>query len=1135
MGRLVGSPWPAGAEQPAEDGEMFPALTAIGEIRSLAQPEAARGLPARVRGVVTYLDRNSGRFFMQDGQAAIGVDMGGVMTVFRPGELVEVSGNSMLIEGAPGLFTRRIRRLGSGGLPTAKEIQTSAMRNPEMSGLYVSVRGRVREEALDRETRRLVVESEDGLRFEAVAPTVTSGAPTESFINSMVGVVGICLADGGNGMPRVLMSSADRIEALESMPTDLFELPLTSLGSLGEPDASRLAHTRGIVTQVIPGEQLIIQDGERGLVAELETEAMYVVGDRVALVGSLIERRGMPEFRALVSRKIGEAAEPAAYIPAPEELTVERLAKGELHGRLIQLEGMALGRGMSPAGGSLLLRAGEAEFLISNPALADELAAAAPGAKLVVTGACRVEVSRSGELRRLLIIPRSGRDLQVVKDPKFWTRARIVGAVAILGFAFASGAIWVTMLRRRVLQQTGLIRRQLEKEERFAKLALELGDALGEVEAAELIADAAQDMIGWDAFIVDLYDADSRTIMELIAFDTIDGEVRRTETASRPLKFSDVTRRVVEGESSELIRRTPGGKECSDLVPFGDKDRRSAVLLYAPLKSKGRVIGILSAQSYDPKAFDELDLKTLTELARGCGDAFERIGVNAALRASETRFRTVAETLTEGLVITDREGRVLYLNSKMMEMTGRSPDEALGMLHYEVFQDEEDWGRARERKRHRNEGQTESCEIRLRRKDGTRFWASINATPFRDPDGVIIGSLGCYEDIEGRKQTEEQLRRTHKMEAVGQLSAGIAHDFNNILTIIGGHTGILLRRAEEDSREMRALEQIANASDRAAELTSKLLAFSRKQHAEAKPIDLRREVEDSAAMIRSALGETVAMRMELEEELPPALADAGMIGQVLTNLAVNSRDAMPDGGEFVLRLSLRSVSAEGEVPEGARPGNYLCLEAEDTGEGIAAEFRDRIFEPFFSTKAAGKGTGLGLASVFGIVQQHEGWVEVDSIPGEGTTFRVMIPAADEIAPDVPWGDELPVTRAHGETILLVEDETSLLTLNKTVLEDCGYRVLEASTGVAAREMWDQHKTDIDLLLTDVVMPGGMNGCELAKGILAERPDLPVVFVSGYNKDVLDGSLKIEYGFNFLAKPFRPNDLLKTVDQRLAAS
>jgi PAS domain S-box-containing protein len=387
----------------------------------------------------------------------------------------------------------------------------------------------------------------------------------------------------------------------------------------------------------------------------------------------------------------------------------------------------------------------------------------------------------------------------------------------------------------------------------------------------------------------------------------------------------------------------------------------------------------------------------------------------------------------------------------------------------------------------------------------------------------------CYaEDVTERLNLEAQLRQAQKMESVGQLAAGVAHDFNNILTIIQGHAGLLNSESKLDPDLAESTRQIAIAAERAANLTRQLLMFSRKQIMQPQLLNLNEVITNVSKMVRALTGEQVALKRQFMDELPPIYADAGMMEQILVNLSVNARDAMPRGGTLTVMTHFVEID-QGYVhrhPE-AKPGNFVCLSVSDTGHGMDAATLARVFEPFFTTKEIGKGTGLGLATVYGIVKQHQGWAEVESQVGQGTTFKVYLPVATKAAPrdagmkprEVPGGDE---------TILVVEDEPALRELVQEILEKKGYRVLEASTGVQALKIWEKHKDDIDLLLTDMMMPEGVSGRELAERVLEERSDLKVIYSSGYSLDVVNSDTAVKDGMNFLQKPYDPETLARTV-------
>ena len=390
------------------------------------------------------------------------------------------------------------------------------------------------------------------------------------------------------------------------------------------------------------------------------------------------------------------------------------------------------------------------------------------------------------------------------------------------------------------------------------------------------------------------------------------------------------------------------------------------------------------------------------------------------------------------------------------------------------------------------------------------------------------------EDITDRLSLEAQLRQSQKMESVGQLAAGVAHDFNNMLTIIQGHAGMLLAKSAQKPDLLDSAQAIYFAAERAANLTRQLLMFSRKNVIQSKPVDLREVVSHTTKLLQRLLGETITLEFKPPAEIPLVLADVGMVEQVLMNLAVNARDAMPKGGRLQISTTLVQIE-RGYVrthPE-ARPGAFVCLRVTDTGCGMDPKTMARIFEPFFTTKEVGKGTGLGLATVYGIVKQHEGWIEVVSEVNKGTTFSVFFPASTrtveaktlETAPDAQ-------TPGGKETILIVEDEPVLRDMAHLILQECGYKILEAKSGREALSVWDHHREAIDLVLTDMVMPEGVSGMDLAQRLLAAKPELKVVFASGYSMDELDPSFVKKGRATFLQKPYTHVTLAKAVRECL---
>ena len=384
-------------------------------------------------------------------------------------------------------------------------------------------------------------------------------------------------------------------------------------------------------------------------------------------------------------------------------------------------------------------------------------------------------------------------------------------------------------------------------------------------------------------------------------------------------------------------------------------------------------------------------------------------------------------------------------------------------------------------------------------------------------------------DLTERRQLEEQLRQSQKMEAFGQLAGGVAHDFNNLLTVILGHVALLQLQEAIPPDQAAGLAEIAKAAERAANLTRQLLTFSRRQLFQPKPIDLNEVVANTTKMLQRLIGEHVSLETHFAPGGAPITADRNMIEQILINLAVNSRDAMPKGGRLIIQTAAITISeTDAAANPQARPGAFVRLSVTDTGCGIAPKEMEHIFEPFFTTKEVGKGTGLGLATVFGIVTQHHGWIEVKSRVNEGAAFHIHLPRLAESEKSQTEFFRAPEVRGGNETILLVEDEVPVRSLARTLLERNGYHVLEADSGLSALEIWQQQRDTIDLLFTDMVMPEGLSGRELAARLLAEKPGLKVIYTSGYTDDMLGESSPLRNNPNFLEKPFDPYKLLKRV-------
>jgi len=417
------------------------------------------------------------------------------------------------------------------------------------------------------------------------------------------------------------------------------------------------------------------------------------------------------------------------------------------------------------------------------------------------------------------------------------------------------------------------------------------------------------------------------------------------------------------------------------------------------------------------------------------------------------------------------------------------------------------------------------------RADGSEFPVEFTVNRVPIEGHPIFTSF--VRDITDRRKLEEQLRQLQKMESIGQLAAGVAHDFNNILSVIQGHTYLLLGGMATGNDAEESIKQIGAAAKRAAGLTRQLLTFSRKQQLQPQELNLNEVINAMTKMVGRLLGADITMEFTPAPGLPAVNGDVGMMEQVLLNLVVNARDAMERGGSLSIGTSACEIKGDAAKrnPE-ARPGSFVRLTVSDTGCGIPPDVLPRIFEPFFTTKAEGKGTGLGLATVYGIVKQHQGWIEAESRVGKGTTFHVLLPAGSKPARTVVEPAAATAERGRRETVMIAEDEPALRRLAARILGSLGYEVLEAASGVEAIQVWEQHGRKVDLLLTDMVMPDGLTGRELAKQMQAHDSGLKGIYTSGYSPETRETTFVFREGTNFLQKPYPPAKLAEIVRQRL---
>jgi two-component system cell cycle sensor histidine kinase/response regulator CckA len=568
-------------------------------------------------------------------------------------------------------------------------------------------------------------------------------------------------------------------------------------------------------------------------------------------------------------------------------------------------------------------------------------------------------------------------------------------------------------------------------------------------------------------------------------------------------------------------------------LPDGQWLARNAVVSFAgyPLLVQDRVVGVIAAFGRQP--LQNFVLQALASVALQVALGIERKRGEEVLRRTQERLAYLLANSPAVIYAFELDGEKISpvsISDNIETLFGYKPIETLTptwwaeALHPQDRQSLADWLPELIRLNQ------VARDYRVRHKDGQYLWVRDERRLVRNPQAKPIEIIGSWMDITERKQLEEQFRQAQKMEAVGQLAGGVAHDFNNLLLVIRGNSELLLLdEAQLPAQAVEGVKQIMGAAVRAAELTRQLLMFGRKQILQPRPVSVNDAVAGMSSMLSRIIRENIHLRSGYGPDLPMIQADPGMIDQILMNLVVNARDAMPQGGELSIRTDVVTFSdrASSAHPE-ARLGQFVRLSVSDSGEGIAPEHLPRIFEPFFTTKEIGKGTGLGLATVYGIVKQHQGWIEVTSEPGQGSVFDLYFPAIASTAAQPSGPPSSPNVAGGAETILMVEDDESVRVLARRMLQNAGYKVLEATSGKIALELWNAHHANVDLLLADFMLPDGMSGPELAGKFRSEKPGLKIIVTSGYTPETLGSDFHSPEGVTFLPKPFSIQGLLQTI-------
>ena len=510
------------------------------------------------------------------------------------------------------------------------------------------------------------------------------------------------------------------------------------------------------------------------------------------------------------------------------------------------------------------------------------------------------------------------------------------------------------------------------------------------------------------------------------------------------------------------------------------------------------------------------------------------------LRQSEKKYRTLYNSIRDAILVSDMDRTILDCNQAFVDLFGYSLADIAGKKTLAVYEKEEDFIQLGKALMDNDNNSNHLYVINFKKKDGSVFPGEVNVYFLRNDEGFLTGFIGLIRDITERvgaeknqKELENQLQQSQKIESIGRLAGGVAHDYNNMLSVILGYSELALNKLDPADKLCEDLREIHKAAVRSTDITRQLLAFARKQAIDPLVLNLNEVVENTLKMLRRLIGEDIDLAWLPETSLWSVKMDPSQVDQILANLCVNARDAIKGIGRIIIKTSTNTFtkSSCAELP-GFAPGEYVILTVSDDGSGMDSDTMSKIFEPFFTTKVIGQGTGLGLATVYGIVKQNNGFIYVNSEPGKGTTFKIYLPRLIDPVLDIPQESRMALPKGHGEIILIVEDEISILEIAKIILEDLDYTVLTAEVPRQALVLSKEYPAEIDLLITDVVMPG-MNGRDLSLRLVKDHPKIKILFISGYMADVIANHGILDKGINFIQKPFSARSLAIKVNEILS--
>ena len=1040
-------------------------LRTLKEVLDLTRAEARQRHPVQVTGIVTYASAADNGLFMQDENRAIYVTCGMPAIALRPGQRIAVTG----VTDPGGVLTMiaatTLKALSESPLPEPVWITHAQGMTGDYDCRRVRVQGVVQSGEQQEDRLLLDLVATDG-RYQCTILGATNSAFRAKVLDSVVTVTGVCIVhvnalNEAKGLELAVPREPD-VQIDERAPANVFAIPTHSireaLGFLPSKIASRRIKIRGVASLWRRGRELYLQDETGGIRAIIDQTNQVNLGDEVELVGFRTSGEYSPILQNVDFHVVGGGAALRA-----KPLTAAMILAGTNNHEVVRIEATLLRdvpRSFAP---EFLLSDGNVTFtaameMSEKPKWFPSWRA---GSVLRVTGVCSLKSDESQIVRGFRLLLRSPADVVVWRQAPWLTKERVEGLSRLLGGIALAALGWIALLRRRVNRQTALIRERLERL-RHSEAELAEAQRIGMVGSWEYsVPDRALRMSAQARRLLDLEEdpAPCRAGQVLARVHPADREAVR-------VALRRVLRHVKDVTMDQRVRLRHGA------------ERMTHCRLEARFDEAGRCVRLHGT------------IQDITER-----------------HEAQERLRMLSQAVEQSpaiVMITDPEGRIDYVNQKFVELTGYSYAEVKdqnprllksGETPPEVYRHL--WLTIRA-------GQPWTGEFHNKKKDGQLYWEEVVISPIKDRQGRIVRFLALKEDVTERKQAERlktqlelQLRQAQKMEALGTLAGGIAHDFNNILGAIVGYSELARMDALAHPEILESLEQVTRASARAKDLVQQILAFSRQSQQERKPVRLLPIIKECLKLLRSTLPATIEIVADFPAESPVVMADPIQIHQVVMNLCTNAAHAMQGkAGRLSVGLELYLVDEvfARQHPK-LRPGAYARLVVGDTGHGMNAETIKRIFDPFFTTKAPGEGTGLGLAVVHGIVEDHQGAILVASQPDMGTTFRILFPTHEAREPE----SEIPRTvipRGNGEHILFVDDEPALCRVAQRLLQSWGYRVTTYLSASEALAGFAAQPEAFALVITDLSMPG-MTGVDLAAKLLRIRADVPVILASGF--------------------------------------